>query len=248
VGAPWEIRRTRSNITTGHVIDLYTKSGSVGAYGSLLILIPDYNVAVAILTAGPGEGVVNFVADTVVQTILPTLNDAAKDQALRKFGGTYVSGTKINSSLTLGVDSGPGLVIEKWISNDTDFLAAAQAYSNATGGGTIKSVRLYPTNLSSQVHANHSSELASTNDGTDGTTTTDMTKVAFRAIFEVLTEKGNASRIFDTDTTTWDAMDQLTYGNLAVDEFVFFLRGSGDDGEVVAVDPLALRITLRKAS
>lgn len=229
------------------MIDLYTKSGGVGAYGSLLILIPDYNVAVAILTAGPGEGVVNFVADTVVQTLLPTLGAAAKDQALRKFGGTYVSGTMINSSLTLGVDSGPGLIIEKWISNDTDFLAAAQVYSQATGGGTIKSLRLYPTNLSSPVHANQSSESVSTNE-TDGTAATNMTMVAFRAVFEFLTEERNTPRIFDTDTNTWDKVDQLTYGNLAVDEFVFSLRGSGDDGEVVAVDPMALRITLQKAS
>jgi len=229
------------------VIDLYTKSGSVGAYGSLLILIPDYNVAVTILTAGPGEGVVNFVADTVVQMLLPALDATAKEQALKRFGGMYVSGAQINSSLTLGVDSGPGLVVERWISNGTDSLAAAQAYSDVTGGGKIKSVRLYPTNLPSPGHANQSWDLVFSNE-TDGPATTIMAKVAFRAIFEVSTEKGNTSRIFGTDTSTWATVDELTYGNLGVDEFVFSLRGSGDGSEVVAVAPLALRITLQKAS
>lgn len=30
VGAPWEILRIKSNISTGHSIDLYTKGGSLG--------------------------------------------------------------------------------------------------------------------------------------------------------------------------------------------------------------------------
>jgi hypothetical protein len=41
-------------------------------------------------------------------------------------------------------------------------------------------------------------------------------------------------------------VDQLTYGNLGVDEFVFSIRGGVDDGEVVAVEPMALRIALQK--
>jgi hypothetical protein len=228
------------------VIDLYTKSGSIGAYGSLLILIPEYNVAVTILTAGPAEGVVNFVADIVVQAFLPVLDAAAKAQALQKFGGTYVSGTNVNSSLTLGVDSGPGLLVEKWISNGVDFLAAGQAYSDATGGGEVKSVRLYPTNLSSPSNPGQSSWLTSTEDGNDNTMTMSITKLAFRAIFEVINEEGSVPRIFDTDASTWGAVDQLTYGNLGVDEFVFSIRGGVDDGEVVAVEPMALRIALQK--
>jgi len=52
-----------SNITTGHTIDLYTKSGSIGLYSSLLTLIPDYQVTVAILTAGPEDSVIETAAE-----------------------------------------------------------------------------------------------------------------------------------------------------------------------------------------
>ena len=84
VGALWEIWRTRGNITTGNTIDSYTKDGSLGLYNSLLILIPDYQVAVSILTAGPEGNIINTIAETAVQTIIPVLHQSAREEAARK--------------------------------------------------------------------------------------------------------------------------------------------------------------------
>ena len=54
VGAPWEIHRVVVP-STKRVVDLYTKSGGIGAYTSKLILIPDFDVGFSILAASHGS-------------------------------------------------------------------------------------------------------------------------------------------------------------------------------------------------
>lgn len=232
VGAPWEIYRTRSNITSGRVIDLYTKSGSVGMYGSLLILIPDFQVSFSILAAGPDANhLVTTAAEMVLQAFVPALEQVSRDQACRAFCGKYY-GTA-NSSLTLSVDDGPGLLVSDWISSGVDIKASGQAYSDATNGGQIKSIRLYPTGLRSQKGA--------------ASGTTARTLVSYRALFEVVDPDADPDvpRIFDPNAGVWGEVDNLVYGTVAVDDFLFHLDQYGD---TVAVEPRVVRQVLRKAS
>ncbi|KND89505.1 hypothetical protein TOPH_05786 [Tolypocladium ophioglossoides CBS 100239] len=224
VGAPWEITRTRSRVTGGYAVDLYTKSGSDGQYNSLLILMPDFQVAVALLAAGPHAGpVLEAAVETALQALLPVLDTASQSQACQAFCGRYApADAAANSSLVLAVDDkGPGLLVTQWISRGADVRGAAQAYADATDGGVIESIRLYPTGLRAPGEA------------------------AFRAILQTLPVGYDASvpRIMDPGVHQWSAVDQLMYGEVAVDDFVFRLDGQG---RAVAVEPRVLRQTFEK--
>jgi CubicO group peptidase (beta-lactamase class C family) len=224
VGAPWEIWRIKSNISTGHIIDLYTKGGSIGLYNSLLILIPDYQVAVAILTARKEETVINAVAvaETVVQTFIPVLNQVGREEARRDLAGIYISDGSVNSSSQLSVD-GMGLLVEKWISNGSDLLAVAERYSQMTKGGNLKSVRLYPTGLVEKI---------------DG-----GTRVGYRALFETGRSMREGVRVFGQDLNAWGMVDQNTYGRIGVDDFVFELDA---EGNAISIEPRVLRTKLMR--
>ncbi|KAL3954280.1 hypothetical protein ACCO45_012236 [Purpureocillium lilacinum] len=191
VGAPWEIARTRSRVTSGYAVDLYTKSGSDGQYNALLVLVPEFQVVVSLLAAGPDSGpVVTAAAETVLQALLPALD-------------------------------GVRLLVTQWISNGVDVRQVAQAYADATKGGVIESIRLYPTGLYAPG------------------------KAAFRAVLQTVPSDFNSSipRILDPRASQWSAMDQLMYGEVAVDDFVFRLDGHG---RAVAVEPRVLRQTLQR--
>ncbi|KAK4068095.1 hypothetical protein Trihar35433_6655 [Trichoderma harzianum] len=218
VGAPWEIVRTQSGITTGRIVDLYTKSGGVGVYNSLLILIPDYQVTLAILAAGPDSAAALQVATEIaIQTIIPALEKAAKAESCRKHCGKYApSGAEKNSSLVLTVDDGPGLLLKEWIHQGHDIIAAGQAYANATRGGRINAVRLFPTGLQTGSEA------------------------AYRALFETIPYQYDPSvhMVFDPTAGMWGTPDQLMYGGVAADDFVFHLDAGGSSA---AVQPRVLR-------
>ncbi|KAL7810809.1 beta-lactamase/transpeptidase-like protein [Trichoderma gracile] len=223
IGAPWEIVRTRSAISTGRIVDLYTKSGSVGAYQSLVVLVPDYRVALAILAAGPdASAAVQVVSETVIQALLPALEEAAKEQACNKLCGEYSTSTGVsNSSLVITVDESPGLLIKRWTHQGHDLIAAGQAYANATRGGQIQSVRLFPSGLQTSSRA------------------------AYRAIFQRVQPGADVSvhRVFDPAAGTWSMPDQLMYGGIAVDEFMFHI----DAGKrSAAVEPRVLRAVYKR--
>lgn len=218
VGAPWEIVRTRSGINTGSLVDLYTKSGSVGAYNSLLILIPDYQVTLAILAAGPdAPTALNIVTETAIQTLVPALDKTAKAESCSKLCGEYApAGASRDSSLVISTDDGPGLLLKEWTHQGHDLIAAGQAYSNATRGGEIKSLRLFPTGLRSGNQA------------------------AYRAIVGATPYQYDPSVdfVFDQQANIWGTPDQLMYGGVAIDDFVFHLDSMGVSA---AVEPRVLR-------
>ncbi|OTA01294.1 beta-lactamase-like protein [Trichoderma parareesei] len=223
IGAPWEIVRTRSSIATGRIVDLYTKSGSVGAYQSLIILVPDYQVTLAVLAAGPdASAAVQVATETAIQVLLPALEEAAKEQACDKLCGEYFASTDAsNSSLVITVDDSPGLLIKGWTHQGHDLIAAGQAYANATRGGQIQSVRLFPSGLQTRSRA------------------------AYRAIFQRVLPDDDASvrKVFDPAAGTWGMPDQLMYGGIAVDEFVFHV----DAGKrSAAVEPRVLRAVYKR--
>ncbi|KAM0262765.1 hypothetical protein ACHAQJ_001559 [Trichoderma viride] len=218
VGAPWEIVRTRSSIKTGTLVDLYTKSGSVGVYESLLVLIPDYQVTLAVSAAGPdAPAALHTATETALQTLIPALDKAAKAESCSKLCGEYApAGASRESYLAISIDDGPGLLVTQWTHKGHDLIAAGQAYANATRGGKIQSLRLFPTGLRTGSQA------------------------AYRTQFEIIPYQYNLSVhfVFDPKASIWGTPDQLMYGGIAVDDFVFHLNSGGRSA---AIEPRVLR-------
>ncbi len=218
VGAPWEIIRTRTRTTEGHAVDLYTKSGGIGAYGALLVLIPDFGIVVPILAAGTDAATAVGVAfERVVQGFLPALERVARQQTKRNLGGTYT--TKANSTLVLDVEDDPvsGLVVKQWISNGVDTLAALQL-SAQSGGRTLDRLRLVPMDLVAE----------------------EGKQRAYRALIETTLQGVDAAapRVNNVDDVAWELLDAQQWGGIGLDEFIFTLD---EDGKATAVSPRAMR-------
>lgn len=70
------------------VIDIYTKTGNIGLYNSILFLIPDYDIGATVLTARYARSA-NDLGLLLVQNLLPAIDEIAKEQASKRFTGTY---------------------------------------------------------------------------------------------------------------------------------------------------------------
>lgn len=227
VGSPWEILRTKSQVSRGRTIDLYTKSGSLGQYNSLLVISPDYGVALSILVAGPSSAaVVEVASEIVLQSLIPALENQTLYEACKALCGTYESDRSKNSSLTVSVDKN-GLHVERWINHGVDYLAVIKAYASQTGSPPIK-VSLQATNLAG----------LPTGQGND----VGSYHGAYRAIFEKDTsEPTGQHRIMDQSAGLWSSIDTPMYGEIAVDDFVVHFDHSGI---AFAIEPRVMRDTL----
>lgn len=223
VGAPWEIYR----ITTSpgdRLVDLYTKSGDLPGYSSVLVLSKDYDFGFSVLAAGPDATVTSrIVAGLVQDAVFQSIEDSAREEAGANFAGTYTSSDKsLNSSLAISLDpSKPGLGITSWISNGTDMLSPLVESALIAA----PSARLYPSGLER--------ELA------DG-----GKEVGFRAVFEDLSTAGGIGGLFGNGCETWVDVDGTYWGSVATDEFLITV---GVDGKAKSVSPRALRVELVKS-
>jgi CubicO group peptidase (beta-lactamase class C family) len=128
VGAPWEIFRIQLT-EPPKIIDAYTKDGGLGAYTSMIVLIPDLDMGYVILAASPatdpplGSPV---LAELCAEFLVPAAEASAREEADERYAGTYASTDlmKLNSSIVITTDpTRPGLGVESWYSNDTDLFA-----------------------------------------------------------------------------------------------------------------------------
>lgn len=202
------------------MVDLYTKNGGIGLYGSLLILVPDYDVALTVLVAGPANPE-SQLASMIMEAFIPVIEKVGKEQAATLYAGSYESHSS-DSVLNITVDNGPGLHINQWTSNGKDILQAFKAFTKEVGNVDF---RLYPTGLKN-AH-----------------------EVSFRAIFHVLPVDETADSqtknggTFSDPCTSWFGVDGFQYGLNAVDDFLFHLDGFG---RVSGVEPRVLRQTLTR--
>jgi len=100
VGRPWEIYRSNFDAASNRVVDLYTKSGNVGAYSAMLAVIPDLGVGFSILVATEVDGRPYVIADWIAEIIIPAVEEVARKEADSKFAGTYTA-KNLNSTITL---------------------------------------------------------------------------------------------------------------------------------------------------
>ncbi|KAJ5741193.1 alkaline D-peptidase [Penicillium malachiteum] len=129
LGRPWEIYRY-VHPDTNVVTNIYTKLGDAGSYASLLALTPDFDFGFTILGASPlgvQTQAIQLIADQLTNTMIPSLMNQARREAFKNLAGTYTPKAKaLNTSVTLTIPSSskapPGLVISKWVSNGTDVI------------------------------------------------------------------------------------------------------------------------------
>ncbi len=230
VGAPWEIARG-PNLTSwdGRIIDFYTKTGNLGDYTAILVLVPDYDLVLAMNVAGPDGtiGVIQVIFSALVQTLMPVVDQIGKSQASQKFSGTFAAAAaaaaKQNSSLSslaLSVDDKfGGLLVSNFSANGVDVAKGFSALNGYDPAQEPTTIRLYPTNLK---QGNES---------------------AWRAVYTIGT--ADAQLFFPQGSCqTWTEIDLTTYGLEALD---YFVLTENESGKVVAVEPKAWRLVLERA-
>ena len=226
VGYPWGVRRVSVSYANGkRVVDAFNKAGRIGYYGSLLVLLPDYDVGFSVLIAGDNiPGNTNFnLADIIGAQLVPALEQAAREQAEAIFSGDYVDDAQRSwLRLTTQVDR-PGLGIEGWVSNMTDMQTIAVVMQGGYSP-VSPSIRLYPTGLETL--------------RADGSR-----RVAFKAVFEDLNLPARTDAMFSTDCGTWVSFTGVTYGTQPLDQFVFEVDARG---AVISIESLGLRSVMKR--
>ncbi len=151
VGRPWEIYHA-GQYANSSIIDIYTKTGSIGQYSSYFGLAPDFNAGFAILAhdaAGNGAPDLNVEVDIVSEAI-SALSVVAAQQSAGRFAGSYGSAANGNTAAVFNVTNAPGLLVDSMVLNGTDLrLEAAKAAGIELANLDFK---LYPTNLVSKTY------------------------------------------------------------------------------------------------
>ncbi|KAL2862801.1 serine hydrolase domain-containing protein [Aspergillus lucknowensis] len=225
VGAPWEIFRPTTLTNGSRPIDHYTKSGDVpGFSSSYLVLVPEYNVGVSILGAGPDASTfVPLLLDTVQAALIPMLEEMARMQAAKEYTGQYEWKAGNESSvISLGVDDGPGLKVSGWTKGAIDMLKSFDVamFGSISEDAVPPDVRLYPI-------------------GADDRWYVDFTEQ----------DKGPSSQrkkpgaLRGSACMPWYRVDGFHYGKVRIDE-VMFRRG--EEGVVEGVEVPVLRESFQR--
>ncbi|KAI0010462.1 beta-lactamase/transpeptidase-like protein [Xylariaceae sp. FL0662B] len=208
VGRPWEIYhapQAATNINNSSIIvDVFTKTGSIGPYSSYFGLAPDFALGFAILAhdaAAPNPDL-NVYADVVSLALVKVQELAVKETAAR-YAGRFATGGRTGSRAAFNVsDEGPGLVVEELVVDGADLRAEAAAAK----GIKLASLdfRLYPANVRTKTQHQFVAVLQDRDAPVDQGTPTCITwqdvdslgqDAVSRVVFE-LNDKGIATAVF----------------------------------------------------
>ena len=227
VGAPWEIRYL--TLSDDRISQLYTKQGDEGNYHAALILSPDHDLGWVVLTAGAPGADAASVRDTLLNSFgdlfLPMAEQQAAAEAKTNFAGTFLDESTNSSAIIEVGPDGPGLLVKSLISRGVQVVGPESPLIQVYGAGQY--ARLYPSNLRAT---------SLTNDG-DGTYDS---RLGFRATFFNATEPG---KVEDPCLYAWTALGAPTYGQVALDDWVFEM---GEDGQAKFLDVRLLRVKMER--
>ncbi|KAH7073566.1 beta-lactamase/transpeptidase-like protein [Paraphoma chrysanthemicola] len=141
-GMPWEIFHTdRALKGSKRTIRFITKAGGLPGYTSIIVTVPELDLGFTVLVAG-NPGIFWSLLDAVTTSMVHAAEEVAIRQLQERYVGTYTATAhNLNSTITLVADT-RGLVIERFISNGTDVVAAAFTSSHGPSY-----VQLVPTLL-----------------------------------------------------------------------------------------------------
>lgn len=222
-GMPWEIFRTSKILFfTKRPVTFVTKSGGLPGYTTIIIMAPDYDIGVTILTAGNGQ-LLEKLRELVTVPLIRGVEELAFMQMHDKYAGTYIATDfSLNSSITLTVTPSSGLTLTRFISNDTDVLASPLVpTADPDAASHPWHAQLVPTLL----YRNQ----------------TALNGALFRLL--VVPER------WEGETEVWDDFcitddDPAMYAGLALNEVAFW---TDEDGAVVEAELPAWRLTLKRA-
>jgi hypothetical protein len=235
VGAPWGVRRIQlAKETQPHrTISVYTKAGTFRRYTAFITLLKEFNLGFTIMMAGT-PALNNFLgADLLGASLIPAYDAVARDEADKKYSGTYVARpSSVNgivgnsSSLAISTDPNkPGLGVGPWTSNGINMVdLAIKLQSGSDQTPNRAEARLYYTQLDSKAPGGGMRQ-------------------SWKAIFEDTGGAAAGQQLWSTDCGAWVGVTGTTYGSLPLDEFIFNMDSTG---KVVSVDNLALRLTYHK--
>ncbi|KAJ4305180.1 hypothetical protein N0V90_000711 [Kalmusia sp. IMI 367209] len=246
VGMPWEIIRleipvpvlpSSPSARTTRILDLYTKNGGTGTYNTQFLLSPDHGFGFSVLTAGPPPdsgadlrfAAMQTLSEMVVETLVDGFEEAALEQAVENFVGTYAAVGNDASNISLVITAGDGrlgLGVKSWTDGTRNLLKtyfAALGMANVDDMTEEPSLRIYPVDLSNRK------------------------QTAFRGVFEY---KGSAGMFSTRETTAFGsrcaafaAVDEPQYGNVGMDDFVFDVN---EDGMATGVTARGARQMLQR--
>ncbi|GLI75995.1 hypothetical protein PoHVEF18_004261 [Penicillium ochrochloron] len=221
VGGPWEIFRTNELTPDGRVIDIYTKNGGIGAYGSYLVLVPDYNVAITCLSAGSNNAFPE-IPEAVLKAMIPTIDKVGREQATEKYVGIYKDPQgRSNMNITI---TDTGLRVNEWFNDGKDILTEYAAIFQPF------QLDLYPTGVNRAVKYAGQSKAGH-----------EVSYIEqWRGVYSYSEYPYDG---FLDQCSTWLGIDGNIYGQKALDEFTF--EGNAK-GEVISIRNEALRTTLYK--
>ncbi|WQF82683.1 Putative beta-lactamase/transpeptidase [Colletotrichum destructivum] len=147
IGRPWEIYHAGRQGNSS-ILDVFTKTGSIGHYASYFGLAPDFDAGFAILAheaeAARGPDL-NVYAD-IVSLAVAQLQDLAAAEMAARYAGTFV-GPAGTATFTVSGD-GPGLAVSRLEAGEVDLRAEIAA---AAGVGLEDlDFRLYPSNVATE--------------------------------------------------------------------------------------------------
>lgn len=124
-GMPWEIFQTdRVLASSQRTVRFVTKGGGLPSYLSHIIMLPEYDIGITLLTAGSmSSGLLTELMEMVTVQVTRAVEQYAIAELEQLYAGRFVSpDPTLNSSITLVADH-RGLILQSFISNGSDVLS-----------------------------------------------------------------------------------------------------------------------------
>jgi hypothetical protein len=218
-GTPWEIFRSNSILTsTSRLVTFVTKSGSVPGYLSYIILLPEYDLGITILTTGTSPLLKDSIREIITVPLVKAAEHIAQTDLATRYTGTYCT-THLNSTLVIAQSPSKSLYITSFISNSTNVIAAFRSFQAAPLPDDVR-IQLIPTLLFKDEEKKRGA--------------------IWRGL--IVPEKRNSSLIWDDVCITDE--DQLQFAGKPVFEVVMW-HADGGLGRVEEVDLSAFRVKLK---